>query len=146
MLVELQFPGDYFNNLFSEMDANGNDKLEWEEFVNFFGKMQLQLIETSNAPVLAMTQDLLQEQQKKLEDEKAKQEALYEQLKASGQAAEAEHSARLCKQLREEYEAKTEQLKQATELKRQRQKRFLEKRLAERAQGKNGQPIKDLDE
>jgi hypothetical protein len=133
LLVELQFPGDHFDSLFAKMDANGNSVLEWDEFQNFFRQMQVQLVETSNAPVLAMTQDLLQEQQRKIESEKARQEALYEQLKASGNAKEAANSATLCKQLRDEYEAKTEQLKQTIELKRQRQKKFLEKRLADRA-------------
>lgn len=132
LLAELQFPTEYFDNLFTEMDVNNDNVLQFDEFLSFYTQMQRHLTETAQAPVLAMTQDLLEEQRAALHKEKGKQEALYEQMVADGNTQQANESKQLLQRLKDEYEAKTAQLKQASDAKRARQKKFLEQKLAQR--------------
>jgi len=145
MLAELQFPTDAFSELFEEMDVNNNNQLEWDEFLIFYQRMQRHITDTAQGPVLAMTHDLLQEQQHALKAEQGKQEALLAVAQAQGNAAEVESTAKLVERLKEEYENKTAQLKQAMEAKRRRQKQFLEKRLQDRQKGR-GTKLDDDDE
>jgi len=137
-LTDLSFPSDQFDDLFRECDLNGNKTLEWEEFLPFFKKLQEEIAAKSQAPVLQMMNDILAEQKKKLEQE---QQALEEQRRKLEERAQQgdqsatkamEDNSAVLDKLKDEYEAKTRQLKLATDAKRKRQRDFLEKRKQER--------------
>ncbi len=142
MLAELQFPFEHFDELFVNMDKNGNDQLEWEEFLAFYQEMQKRIMDGAQAPALAMTHELLMEQQRALEEEKRVMEAKLKELQGkvangdSSASEEMEEGNHILDRLKAEYESKTAQLKQASDAKRMRQKQYLEKRRLERQKQK----------